>query len=312
MLVMFSEAIFYIIFGYLVYLTITLGTQKTMARSQALSFLLMPSFTVLLLADQDKHLNLSARPKKENILRILCNILSVFVVLLFLYKLKIFVNKVETRKMLRKSRHHLGPGLARTFFSFLEMLPKCQNGTPGLHKILSNYAQDERIHIYNKVLILFPRNTSQDVGSHAWMVKKEKDYNSDTHLATHGHVEFTFQGTIHHSYFCNGKNRDIELAVIKIRNNQTNKVFYVPVAENRALITLQKMLGLTVLGWEFNEDDFQLQSEIYKKSLTSLVEEDSECNQCFEIVDMQRSNGEFPLKIYNLVATEVNEITQQA
>merc|ERR1712215_169560 len=181
-------------------------------------------------------------------------------VLMMFYSFKIFNNLTENRRILRKSRHHLGPGLARTFFSFLEMLPKCQNGTPGLHKILSNYAQEERIHIYHKVLILFPRNTSLDVGSHAWMVRKEKDYNTDTHLATHQHVEFTFQGTIHHSYFCNGKNRDIELAMIKIRNTQTKEVFYAPVAENRALITLQKMLGLTVLGWKFAEDDFQLQS----------------------------------------------------
>ena len=139
------------------------------------------------------------------------------------------------------------------------------------------------------------------------MFKKEKEYNQPRHLKKHGPVEFTFQGTILHSYFLNGKNRDIDLAVIKILNTETSKVYYVAIAENRPLITLQMMINTNSLKPPFGEDDFQLQAEIYKKNLTSMIEEDGACRDSFEIVDMQRCNGDFTMKIYNKMMGEVLE-----
>ena len=67
------------------------------------------------------------------------------------------------------------------------------------------------------------------------MFQKEKKYNKPTHLQKHGPVEFTFQGTVVHWYFLNGKNRDIDLAVIKILNTETKSVHYVAIAENRPI-----------------------------------------------------------------------------
>ena len=133
------------------------------------------------------------------------------------------------------------------------------------------------------------------------MFQKEKKYNKPTHLQKHGPVEFTFQGTIVHRYFLAGKNRDIDLAVIKILNTETKSVHYVAIAENRPMITLQKMKNVHSLKPPFSEDDFKLQSEIYKNNLARLIEEDEVCRDMFEIVDMQADNGDFTVKICNMI-----------
>ena len=133
------------------------------------------------------------------------------------------------------------------------------------------------------------------------MFQKEKKYNRPKHLQEHGTVQFTFQGTLVHTYFLNGKERDIDLAVIKILNSETRTVHYVTIAENRPLITLQKMKNIPSLKPSFGEDDFHLQSEIYKNNLAALIEEDRVCRDMFEIVDMQADNGDFTLKIYNKI-----------
>ena len=133
------------------------------------------------------------------------------------------------------------------------------------------------------------------------MFQKEKKYNKPSHLQKHGPVEFTFQGTIVHQYFLAGKNRDIDLALIKILHTETKNVHYVAIAENRPMITLQKMKNVHSLKPPFSEDDFKLQSEIDKDNLAGLIEEDEVCRDMFEIVDMQESNGDFTIKIYNKI-----------
>eukprot|EP00092_Neocalanus_flemingeri_P011063 GFUD01011911.1.p1 GENE.GFUD01011911.1~~GFUD01011911.1.p1 ORF type:complete len:347 (+),score=95.10 GFUD01011911.1:617-1657(+) len=302
-----SEAVFYLVCGYFVSHAILHGKKKHSDRTQLLSFLLMPTFAIILLAGQDRQIHFSIKVKKETYLRILQNTVTVSLVMVVLNYLRVFITETETRKMLKKSKHHLGPGLARTFFSFLEMLTKREHGTPGLENVLARYASSEHIHIHPKVFILFPRNTSQSAGSHSWMFAKEKEYNLPDHLRRHGPVQFTFQGTIVHSYFLNGKNRDIDLAVIKIKNTETKKVYYAAIAENRPLITLQKMKNMHSLRPPFCEEDFQLQSQIYKKNLTSLIEEDPACRDSFEIVDMQGGNGDFTVKIYDRVTAANHE-----
>ena len=133
------------------------------------------------------------------------------------------------------------------------------------------------------------------------MFQKEKKYNKPKHLQKHGPVEFTFQGTIVHRYFLAGKNRDIDLAVIKILNTEKKNVHYVAIAENRPMITLQKMKNVHSLKPPFSEDDFKLQSEIYKNNLARLIEDDEDCRDRLEIVDMQADNGDFTIKIYNKI-----------
>ena len=133
------------------------------------------------------------------------------------------------------------------------------------------------------------------------MFQKEKKYNKPQHLQEHGKVQFTFQGTLIHKYFLNGKDRDIDLAVIKILHTETRTVHYVTIAENRPMITLQKMKNIPSLKPPFSEDDFQLQSEIYKKNLATLIKDDKDCRDMFEIVDMQVDNGDFTIKIYNKI-----------
>ena len=133
------------------------------------------------------------------------------------------------------------------------------------------------------------------------MFQKEKKYNKPTHLQKHGPVEFTFQGRIVHQYFMGGKNRDIVLAVIKIFNTQTKDGHYVAIPENSPMITLQKMKNVHSLKPPLSEEDFQLQSEIYKDNLARLIEEDEDCRDRFEIVDMQADNGDFTIKLYNMI-----------
>jgi hypothetical protein len=42
--------------------------------------------------------------------------ISMSLVMLLCKNFKVFNNQVQVRKMLRKSRYHLGPGLARAYF----------------------------------------------------------------------------------------------------------------------------------------------------------------------------------------------------
>jgi len=302
LMIVLSETIFFLICADILSHMVLTANTKLSQRSQQLSLLLIPTFSITLYAAQDK-MTFNSKVKKERFVKIFINLVSISVILLLCKYLRIFSNQVQTRKMLKKSKYHLGPGLARSFFSFLEMLGTSQHNMPNtwLENILSDYEDDEYIKLHPKVFIIFPKNTSQDAGSHAWMFAKEKKYNTPVHLNKHGNVQFTFQGTIVHKYFLNGKDRDIELAVIKILNTQTREVHYVSIAENRPMITLQKMKNLPSLRPPFSEDDFQLQSEVYKNNLADLIDKSEACKDLFEIVDMQADNGDFTIKIYNRI-----------
>jgi len=300
LIVVLSETIFFILCADILSHMVLTGNTTLSQRSQKLSLLLIPTFSITLYAAKDK-MTFNSTVKKEKFLKIFICLVSISIILLVCKYLRIFSNLVQVRKMLKKSKHHLGPGLARSFFSFLEMLGTSQYNTPGLQNILADYQENEYIDLHPKVFIIFPKNTSQDAGSHAWMFAKEKKYNTPVHLSKHGNVQFTFQGTILHKYFLNGKDRDIELAVIKIKNTETRKIHYVAIAENRPMITLQKMKNLPSLRPPFSEDDFQLQSEIYKKNLADLINKSKACKNLFEIVDMQADNGDFTIKIYNRI-----------
>jgi len=302
LIVLISEAFFYIVGGFFVSQAMIHGAEKVIKRQNVITLVLIPSFAIILFANQNFELNLSSKVKREKYLVVMKNIVSMSMVHLVLHWLRLFNNKTENRKILKKSKHHLGPGLARSFFSFLEMLTNRDHGTPGLEDLLGKYGSNDDIKLHPKVFILFPRNTSQDAGSHSWMFKKEREYNEPRHLEKHGPVQFTFQGTITREYFLNGKKRDIDLAVLKIRNTETMKVYYAVIAENRGLITLQKMIKSHSLKPPFLEEDFQLQSQIYKNNLDTLIQEDEACRDIFELVDMQDDcNGDFTVKIYNSV-----------
>jgi len=300
LVVVLNETTFFLICADILSYMILTANTKLSQRSQQLSLLLIPTFSVTLYAAQDK-ISFTTTVKKEKFLKIFSNLISISVMLLVCKYLRIFSNQAQVRKMLKKSKYHLGPGLARTFFSFLEMLGTSDFGTPGLKNLLKDYGESEEINLHRKVFILFPKNNSQDAGSYGWMFKKEKKYNTPVHLNKHGSVQFTFQGTIVHPYFLNGKYRDIDLAVIKILNTETRETHYVAIAENRPLITLQKMRNVPSLKPPFSEDDFQLQSEVYKKNLTDLIAENKKCRDLFDYIDMQADNGDFTIKIYKKI-----------
>ena len=87
--------------------------------------------------------------------------------------------------------------------------------------------------------------------------------------------------------------------MIKILNTDNKNVYYAAIAENRPLITPQMMKNVHSFRPPFTEDDFQLQSDIYKNNLTDLIEEDEACQDMFEIVDMQKGNGHFAKGIHD-------------
>ena len=81
-----------------------------------ITLVLIPSFAIILFANQNFELNLSSKVKREKYLVVMKNIVSMSMVHLVLHWLRLFNNKTENRKILKKSKHHLGPGLARSFF----------------------------------------------------------------------------------------------------------------------------------------------------------------------------------------------------
>ena len=115
LLVMLSEAIFFIICADIISHYIRHGKEKSTRRSQRVSLLLMPTFAITLYAAQDK-MSFMSSVKKEHFMKIVMNMLIVSVVMLLCKHLKVFNNQVQVRKILKKSRYHLGPGLARAFF----------------------------------------------------------------------------------------------------------------------------------------------------------------------------------------------------
>ena len=112
---MLSEAIFFIICADIISHYIRHGKEKSTRRSQRVSLLLMPTFAITLYAAQDK-MSFMSSVKKEHFMKIVMNMLIVSVVMLLCKHLKVFNNQVQVRKILKKSRYHLGPGLARAFF----------------------------------------------------------------------------------------------------------------------------------------------------------------------------------------------------
>ena len=115
LLVMLSEAIFFIICADIISHYIRHGKEKSTRRTQRVSLLLMPTFAITLYAAQDK-MSFMPSVKKEQFMKIVVHMISVSVVMLLCKHLKVFNNQVQVRKMLKKSKYQLGPGLARAFF----------------------------------------------------------------------------------------------------------------------------------------------------------------------------------------------------
>ena len=115
LLVMLSEAIFFIICADIISHYILHGKEKSTRRTQRVSLLLMPTFAITLYAAQDK-MSFMAAVKKEQFMKIVVHMIGVSLVMLLCKHFKMFNNQVKVRKMLHESRHHLGPGLARAYF----------------------------------------------------------------------------------------------------------------------------------------------------------------------------------------------------
>ena len=83
--------------------------------TQRVSPILIPTFAITLNAAQDK-MSFMPSVKKEQFMKIVVHMISVSMVMLLCKHLKVFNIQVQVRKMLKKSKYHLGPGLARAFF----------------------------------------------------------------------------------------------------------------------------------------------------------------------------------------------------
>jgi hypothetical protein len=115
--VVVSEAIFPLIAGFFVSDAILHGKRKHTKRNMQISLLLLPTFAIVVFSGRDSHqMQFSWNVKKDKMVKILQNLVSMGMALLACNYCKVFNNKVETNTMLRKSKHHLGPGMARTFF----------------------------------------------------------------------------------------------------------------------------------------------------------------------------------------------------
>lgn len=232
---------------------------------------------------------------KQNLLNLILSIISTTIIFNVIRLSKILINKVETVRLLRNSNHHLGPGLARSFFGFLKLL------APDIDEVLTSYQDIEAIeHIHQKVFIIFPKKTSFNDGSIQWMFDLQRRNNPSWTSSTDDQLEFTLVRSMHEPYTLNGRRRHKDLAVIKIRDRQNKKVFYVAIAENRPLLKLQEMARHCCFN--LSKEEFELQVEIYRNSLIKLIKEDSNCFNRFEIIDLQAKNHEdFQIKIYEQI-----------
>ena len=115
LMVMLSEAIFFIICADIISHYILHGKDNLSRRTQRVSLLLMPTFAITLYAAQDK-MSFTPSVKKIQFMKMIGYLIIMAIVMLLCKHFKIFSNQVKVRKMLKKSRHHLGPGLARAYF----------------------------------------------------------------------------------------------------------------------------------------------------------------------------------------------------
>jgi len=232
---------------------------------------------------------------KQNLFNLILSVISTTIIFNVIRLSKILINKVETARLLRNSNHHLGPGLARSFFGFLKLL------APDIDEVLTSYQDDEAIeYIHQKVFIIFPKKTSFKDGSIQWMFDLQRKNNPSWTSSTDDHLEFTLVRSMHEPYTLNGRRRHKDLAVIKIRDRKNKKVFYVAIAENRPLLKLQEMARHCCFN--LSKEEFELQVEIYRNSLIKLIKEDSKCFNRFEIIDLQAKNHEdFQIKIYEQI-----------
>jgi hypothetical protein len=114
LLVMLSEAKFFIICADIISHYILHGKDKSTRRTQRVSLLLMPTFAITLYSDQDK---MSFTPSvRMQFMQMIGHMISLSFVMLLCKQFKVFSNQVQVRKISNESRPHLGPGLARAFF----------------------------------------------------------------------------------------------------------------------------------------------------------------------------------------------------
>ena len=115
LLVMLSEAIFFIICADIISHYILHGKDKSSRRTQRVSLLLMPTFAITLYSAQDK-MSFTPSVKKMKFMKMIGYMISMSFVMLLCKHFKMFNNQVQVNKMLKDSRYHLGPGLARAYF----------------------------------------------------------------------------------------------------------------------------------------------------------------------------------------------------
>ena len=113
--VMLSEAIFFIICADIISHYILHGKDKSSIRTQRVSLLLMPTFAITLYSAQDK-MSFAPSVKKIQFMKMIGYMISMSLFMLLCKHFKMFNNQVQVNKMLKDSRYHLGPGLARAYF----------------------------------------------------------------------------------------------------------------------------------------------------------------------------------------------------
>ena len=112
---MLSEAVFFIICADIISHYILHGKEKASRRIQRVSLLLMPTFAITLYAAQDK-MSFTPSVKKMKFMKMIGYMISMSLFMLLCKHFKMFNNQVKVNKMLKESRYHLGPGLARAYF----------------------------------------------------------------------------------------------------------------------------------------------------------------------------------------------------
>jgi len=209
----------------------------------------------------------------EMLLQVVAGVLVVSSVLLW----KLTRNKVEDHKTLRRSKYHVGPGLAVSYYRFLENIIKGKKGTPKYTQMLRNYKLQETIpnqprdRVLDKVIILFPES-DEEKGSVQDLLEKEKGQNSDHRLLLE---------KISYEYEVSGKKRKSEMYVVKVCDADKDSNVYVVIVENQPLNTLYNMVSDHAI--RFTKHQFRIQFKIYMDKLRELLDSDKQCRGKYEI-----------------------------
>jgi len=198
-------------------------------------------------------------------------------------------NKLEDDAWYDTHPFTLGKVFARTNFKFLENVIKVKDNDKSHVEALTDYQKENQLPhhprdwVCPKVFVLFPdQNNDEEHKFSGYIRDILKKGKSDGFCVKYEELEATYE--------MGNQRRTKTLNVIKLKDRDAGRNLYAVIAENRPLVTIQRMTNVDC-GFQFSRESCEKQSKSYVETLRAQIEADRLCDGKVEIIQFNENQN---------------------